>query len=105
MLAMGSLSLLSSGYRGPRTLPPGVKRPGREVDNSPPSNVEVKKMWSYTSISSYVFMAWCLVKHRKNFVFLYTNNVLDDINLTSSVGSLAQEGKKGDVMFSVLSKR
>jgi len=28
---------------------PGVKRPGREGDNSPPSIVEVKNSWRYTS--------------------------------------------------------
>jgi hypothetical protein len=28
---------------------PGVKRPGREADHSPPSRVEVKNVWSYTS--------------------------------------------------------
>jgi hypothetical protein len=27
----------------------GIKRPGREVDHSPPSIVEVKNAWSYTS--------------------------------------------------------
>jgi hypothetical protein len=27
----------------------GIKRPGREVDHSPPSSAEVKKMWIYTS--------------------------------------------------------
>jgi hypothetical protein len=28
---------------------PGVKQPGCEVDHSPPTNAEVKKMWIYTS--------------------------------------------------------
>jgi hypothetical protein len=28
---------------------PGVKRPGREADHSPPTNVDVKKTWIYTS--------------------------------------------------------
>jgi hypothetical protein len=28
---------------------PGGKRPGREVDHSPPTSAEVKKMWIYTS--------------------------------------------------------
>jgi hypothetical protein len=37
----------------------GVKRPGREADISPP--------WSYTSIPSYVFMAWPLIEDRGNF--------------------------------------
>jgi hypothetical protein len=30
----------------------GVKRPGREVDHSPPSSAEVKNAWSYTSTPS-----------------------------------------------------
>jgi hypothetical protein len=33
----------------PGALSPGVKRPGREVDHSPPASAEVKKMWIYTS--------------------------------------------------------
>jgi hypothetical protein len=27
--------------------------------------------WSYTSTPAYVFMAWCLVRHRDNFVYCY----------------------------------
>jgi hypothetical protein len=30
-------------------LSPGIKRPGREADHSPPASAEVKKMWIYTS--------------------------------------------------------
>jgi hypothetical protein len=30
----------------------GVKRPGREANHSPPSSVEVKNEWSYTSTPS-----------------------------------------------------
>jgi hypothetical protein len=33
----------------PGALSLGVKRPGREVDHSPPTSAEVKKMWIYTS--------------------------------------------------------
>jgi hypothetical protein len=29
---------------------PGLKRPGREADHSPPSSAKVKNAWSYTSI-------------------------------------------------------
>jgi hypothetical protein len=29
---------------------PGIKRPGREADHSPPSSVEVKNAWSYTRV-------------------------------------------------------
>jgi hypothetical protein len=31
----------------PGALSPGVKRPGREADHSPPASAEVKKMWIY----------------------------------------------------------
>jgi hypothetical protein len=34
-----------------------VKRLGREADHSPPTNTGVKKMWIYTSITLYAFMA------------------------------------------------
>jgi hypothetical protein len=44
----------SMGTEGPC---PGVKRPGREADHSPPNSAEVKKTWVYTSTPPYVFMA------------------------------------------------
>jgi hypothetical protein len=47
---------------------PGVKQPGCEADHSPPSNAEVKNAWSYTSNPQHAFVAWCLVKHRDNFI-------------------------------------
>jgi hypothetical protein len=43
--------------RVPGALSPGVKRPGREVDHSPPTSAELKKMWIYTTTPPYVFMA------------------------------------------------
>jgi hypothetical protein len=48
----------------------GVNRTGREADHSPPSSAEFKNAWSYVSIPPYVFMAWCLFKHRANFTLL-----------------------------------
>jgi hypothetical protein len=36
---------------------PGVKRPGREADHSPPTSAEVKKTLIYTFTPPYVFMA------------------------------------------------
>jgi hypothetical protein len=48
-------------------LSPGLKWPGRELNHSPPSEAEIKNVWSYTSTSQYVFIEWCLVKHRNNF--------------------------------------
>jgi hypothetical protein len=47
----------------------GVKRPGRATDHSPPSSAEVKNAWNYAFTPQYVFMAWCLVKHRDNFTW------------------------------------
>jgi hypothetical protein len=41
----------------PGSLSPEVKRPGSEADYSPPTSVEVKKMWIYASIPPYAFMA------------------------------------------------
>jgi hypothetical protein len=41
----------------PGVLSLGVKRPECEADHSPPSSVEVKNAWSYTSTPQYVFMA------------------------------------------------
>jgi hypothetical protein len=41
-------SLLSNGYQGLFHL--GEKRLGSDIDHSPPSSVEVKNEWSYTSI-------------------------------------------------------
>jgi hypothetical protein len=32
-------------------------------------------MWSYTSIPPYIFMMWCLVKHRNNFTFRLPSTV------------------------------
>jgi hypothetical protein len=36
----------------PTAVSPGVKRPGREADHSPPTSAEVKKTWIYTSSPS-----------------------------------------------------
>jgi hypothetical protein len=55
----------------PGALSLGVKRPGREADNSPPSSAEVKNAWSCTSTPPNIFKAWCLVKHRDNFTFTF----------------------------------
>jgi hypothetical protein len=49
----------------PGALSLGVKRPGHEADRSPPSSDEAKNAWSYTPpLPQYVFMRWCLIKHR-----------------------------------------
>jgi hypothetical protein len=45
----------------PGAIPPGVKRSGHEADLSPPTSVEVKNTWIYTSILPYTFMAYYLI--------------------------------------------
>jgi hypothetical protein len=45
----GSGVHLSSYQMGTGGSSPGIKRPGREADHSPPASAEVKKMWIYTS--------------------------------------------------------
>jgi hypothetical protein len=44
----------------PGSLSPGVKRPGREADHSPPASAEVKKMWICISTPPYAFMMYCI---------------------------------------------
>jgi len=58
---------------------PGVKRPGREAIHSPPSNAEINS-WSCISTSSYVFVAWCLVKHSVSFTFTLPASIKFDHN-------------------------
>jgi hypothetical protein len=48
---------------------PDVKRLGHEANHSPPSSAENRNAQIYTSTPPYVFIAWCLVKHRDNFIF------------------------------------
>jgi hypothetical protein len=48
-----------------------VKRPGREADHSPPSSSVIKGCVEIYLHSQYVFMAWCLVRHRDNFTFTF----------------------------------
>jgi hypothetical protein len=48
---------------------PGVKRPGREADHSPPYSAEVKNVWSYTSTPTTPSCCGAQLKHRDNFAF------------------------------------
>jgi hypothetical protein len=51
---------------------PGVMRPGREADHSPPTSAEVKKVWIYTSTPPYSFMAYCLISYAHGQFYLFT---------------------------------
>jgi hypothetical protein len=53
----------------------GVKLPGSEANNSPPS-AEVKNAWSYTSNSSYVCLAWCLIKRQGQLYFSHLSAII-----------------------------
>jgi hypothetical protein len=53
----------------PGALSLGVKRVGREADHSPSSLPMSKNVWSYTSTSQYVFIAWCSVKAEGQLYF------------------------------------
>jgi hypothetical protein len=46
-------------------LSPWGKQSGREADHSPPSDAELKNLWSYTSAPSYVLTEWCLNEFSK----------------------------------------
>jgi len=35
------------------------------------TGAKVKNVWHYTSTPQCVFMAWCLVKRRNNFTFIF----------------------------------
>jgi len=59
----------------------GSKEAGREDDHSSPLSSEVKNAWSYTSTPQYVFLAWCLVKHRDNFT-IYACKIKCQYNLS-----------------------
>jgi hypothetical protein len=63
----------------PGALSLGVKQLGHEAYHLSPSSAKVKNVWSYTPTPHYVFMAWCLVKHRDNFTFtlLFNKLVMD----------------------------
>jgi hypothetical protein len=52
-------------------LSPGVKRPGRDADHSPPSSAKVKNAWRYTSTSP-IRLHGVVLSHTDNFTsYLY----------------------------------
>jgi len=57
-------ALQSTYSMGTAGFSPGINWPGRVANHSPSSSAEIKNAWSYTSTSTYVFMAWYLVKYR-----------------------------------------
>jgi hypothetical protein len=71
----GSWAHRASCPVGAGVLTSDVKRPLRETDYSPASSAEIKNVWRYASISTYVCVAWCLVKYHGQ-LYLATSVVL-----------------------------
>jgi hypothetical protein len=55
-----------------RSLTPGKKLPGREADHL---SRRLRKSHVIHPLTKYVFMAWCLVKYKGNFIFTFTLSV------------------------------
>jgi len=51
---------------------PGIKRPGREVNQSPPYSAEVKSEWNYTAIPPV-----CLLGLDSENLLIFTRSLLD----------------------------
>jgi len=60
---------------GTRGLSLGVERPEREADHLLQSSADFKNAWICTSTPPVRLMAWCLVKHRGKFTFIFRFNV------------------------------
>jgi hypothetical protein len=50
-----------------------VERPDREADQSPHSSTNVKNVGVIHPLPPYVFIEWCLIKHKDNFTFTSGN--------------------------------
>jgi hypothetical protein len=46
------------------------KQKEQQADHLLPSRGKIKNVWSYAITPPYIFMAWCLINHRDNFIFL-----------------------------------
>ena len=57
---------------GTGVLSQGVKRQGREADQSHPSSAEVKNKWRYNSTPKYAFMAWTGTLYRPSIFFFFS---------------------------------
>jgi hypothetical protein len=62
-----------------------VKQPDHEADDLPLCSAVVKNGWSYTSTPPYVFMIWCLIKHRGQ---LYLPSLLRVCGISSRLQGL-----------------
>ena len=65
----GSVAKASSSPRAPRTFPSAAKWAVSGVEHSPPSSINIKNAWSYTSTFFYYSMDRCLMKYWDNITF------------------------------------
>jgi hypothetical protein len=84
LVSRGSAVCMATGYRPVlgsmeppiQWVPVGhflrVKLQWREAKHSHPTSAKVKKVWIYTSIPPYGFVAYCLVKHKENITFYFS---------------------------------
>jgi hypothetical protein len=84
----------------PGALSLGVKRPGCEADNSPPSNAEVKE-WVELYLHSANTPSWrgTWLKHRGNFTFTFTYYANVREHNMNSVASRCKEWLRGQVPY------
>jgi hypothetical protein len=69
----GTQSFLTGGYR---FLFPGIKRQGRETDNSRPTFAEVKQAWLDTPTYQQGVMEWHLIKLRNDCTFMIDSKLM-----------------------------
>jgi hypothetical protein len=73
-------------------LSPGVKRPKREADHSPPSSAEVKNKLSYTSTSSYgKYFVYCIFFIRQGLCIMKHSSIVLSMLLPVRVGYTLSE--------------
>jgi hypothetical protein len=86
---MQEFSLLHSAQTGsgahPASYPmdtgdsfPGSKPPGRDAHHSPPTSVEVKNTWIYTSTPPYVIMAYYLIRYAQGQFYIIRRYIPED---------------------------
>jgi len=83
----------------PASLPTMVRLPSRKVYQSLPSTAEVNNVRNYSSLFSYIFMTWCLIKRGQIHLPLYQAKLSLQPKLVGIV-SLLSPPKKVPAVYS-----